>query len=164
MKLKRIFALPLFILGIPALLTSCKPDEDNYKRRSDGLIDFSDVGLKEECYPVLDKVDQDLNGQITVALVFEGRDPGYQAVAKEFQRIHNQKVKVNINNGYTSETYPDKVKQELNAASTTWDIIQGNLTGGLASTKCFNFNGQIDKPNALCSSNSNGCSITNDNS
>lgn len=128
-----LLLLPLLATSLAGCSGGSPSDEDfTYK---DGLIDFGEK-FNSKYYPVLKDIDQQLSGQITVALVFEGKEVGWQAVAKEYQRLHNNSVIVNINNNTDAATYPDKVKSVLQTStgSPEWNIIQGNLLGGLDKT------------------------------
>ena len=87
-------------------------------------------------------------GQIDVAIVFEGTEAGWQAVADEYSRLHSGAAVVNLVKGYTSGTYSDRLKNELDGSGTEWDIVQGNLAGGKASTYCLDISGEVYKANA----------------
>ncbi|MBQ2769131.1 MAG: hypothetical protein IJF44_04075 [Clostridia bacterium] len=87
-------------------------------------------------------------GQIDVAIVFEGTEEGWQAVADEYSRLHSGAAVVNLVKGKTSATYSDEVKNALDGSGTDWDIIQGNLAGGKASTYCLDISGEVYKANA----------------
>lgn len=131
MRKSKLLILPILAMSLAGCGGGNSSDDDfTYK---DGLIDFGEK-FNSKYYPVLNDIDQQLSGQITVALVFEGKESGWQAVAKEYQRLHNNSVIVNINNSTDAATYPDKVKSVLQTENPEWNIIQGNLLGGLDKT------------------------------
>lgn len=122
-------------LGILLALTGCgknssQGSSDTGNEYKDGLIDLG-PSFNEVYYPNLEAVDDTLVGKVDVVLVFEGREAGWEAVAREYERLHDGQVVININNTYSSETYTDAVKNQLTGGKTDWDIIQGNLLGGL---------------------------------
>ncbi len=83
-------------------------------------------------------------GKVDVAIVFDGTEAGWQALADEYSRLHKGAVVVALDNKYTASTYPDKLNHELQSESSDWDIVQGNLaaTGSMADY-CVNMNSDI---------------------
>lgn len=84
-------------------------------------------------------------GKVDVAIVFDGTEAGWQALADEYSRLHKGAVVVALNtNVQTSKEYADKLNQELQSENSDWDIVQGNLaaTGSMADY-CVNMNSDI---------------------
>lgn len=110
-----------------SLLAGCGGGEDEgdvtYKN---GLIDLG-PSFNESYYPDLTKINKDIAGKITVALVFDGKQDGWSAVAREYERLHDQTVTIELNSTFNSETYPDKVNNVLQSKNPEWNIVQGNL-------------------------------------
>lgn len=100
-----------------------------------GLENFNEAYL-----PVTGKAGGILerSGQIDVAILFEGMEPGWEAVAKEYERLHRNRVDVVLTPNLTATTYPDQLKNEFTSIETTdWDIVQGNLApSGATSDYC----------------------------
>lgn len=144
---KSIFTLiPILATG---MLAGCGGNQDGpLFKYKDGLIDFGEK-FNGDYYPVLSSVDQDLAGEITVALVFEGKEGGWEEVAKEYQRLHNNQVVIKINHDFNAETYPDKVKNviETSKGNPEWDIIQGNLLNGIANKQNYLISHRTDQSN-----------------
>lgn len=83
-------------------------------------------------------------GKIDVAIVFDGTEAGWQALADEYSRLHKGAVVVALDKKYTAETYPDRLNQELQTENSDWDIVQGNLAAtGSMSDYCVNMNSDI---------------------
>lgn len=127
MKKFRVLMLPLLAV---ATLTGCSGDKDTDGDDNSYKNGFIDLGpdFKEEYYPNMTEIkNSDISGKITIALVFDGKQDGWTAVAKEYERLHEDSVKIVINPNFNSETYPDKVKNVLQSDTPEWNIIQGNL-------------------------------------
>lgn len=91
-----------------------------------------------------------LSGKIDVCLDFEGTQTGWQALAKEYERLHEGSVIVNVNTTYAGSTYSDKLNQELTNNKTEWDIVEGNLGYGNTDTKCTDMFPTISSVNPYC--------------
>ena len=108
-------------------------------------------GFDSAYYPKTGKAGgiKEQSGQIDVAILFEGTEPGWQAVANEYSRLHRDQVVVKLDTNWTATNYPDKLNGELkNNANTTWDIVQGNLAAqGATSEYCVNMNNYIGTVN-----------------
>ena len=104
-------------------------------------------GFDPAYYPQLGEEGgiQEQSGVITVAILFEGTEPGWEAVAAEYSRLHRKQVTVQLDNKWTASNYPDKLDGELdNNKNTKWDIVQGNLASfGKTTTKCINMNNYV---------------------
>lgn len=127
----------LILAGLTALtlLAGCGGDKggETLFTYKNGLIDFGEK-FNSTYYPVLNKINQDLAGEITVCLVFEGKQEGWKEVAKEYMRLHEGQINIKINSNYDSDTYADNVQQTLSSGNGTnpaWNIVQGNLMGTL---------------------------------
>lgn len=84
-------------------------------------------------------------GKIDVALVFDGTEKGWQALADEYARLHKNAVVVALNtNVQTTKEYTDKLNQELQSETSDWDIVQGNLAAtGSTVDYCVNMNADV---------------------
>lgn len=78
-----------------------------------------------------------LSGQVDVCLDFEGTQAGWQALAKEYERLHGGSVIVKVNTTYAGSTYSDKLNEQLTASKTEWDIVEGNLGYGNTIERCI---------------------------
>ncbi|MCQ2400272.1 MAG: hypothetical protein MJ072_07180, partial [Clostridia bacterium] len=72
--------------------------------------DLLDLGadLNPDYYPTASNVQQQV-GNIDVTLVFDGTEKGWEALEKEYERLHGGKVDVRLDTNYSATTYPDKV-------------------------------------------------------
>lgn len=88
-------------------------------------------------------------GQIDVVIIFDGTEKGWEALAKEYERIQGGYVTVKLDTSYIGTSiYTDKLRSEVQG-DTSWDIVQGNLIGGeLIQTYCMNMNSWITENNA----------------
>ena len=99
-------------------------------------------------YPVANAIEQ-RQGKIDVAILFEGTEKGWEAVANEYMRLQSNAVVVNLDTKWTASNYPDKLDQELTSGNTDWDIVQGNLSSGNnTNTYCMNMYPSISGKNA----------------
>lgn len=148
--MKKILGLAALVFSTTALLASCGGGGggDDYKRRPDGLIDFSDQGFDEKYYPDLNTIkEKPVSGQVDIAIVFDGRDPGYKEAAKEYMRIRKNSVNVKINAQYTAETYTDALNSNLEMQTPTWDIVQGNMSPKANTTTCVPIKSKMSATN-----------------
>lgn len=90
------------------------------------------------------------SGKIDVCLDFEGTQDGWRALAKEYERLQDGGVKVNINTNFAGTSYTENLRTELTSVSTDWDIVEGNL--GLSNTrsKCVDMKNTINTKNPYC--------------
>lgn len=83
-------------------------------------------------------------GKVDVAIVFDGTEKGWQALADEYSRLHKNAVVVALDTKYTASTYPDRLNQELQTENSDWDIVQGNLAAsGSMIDYCVNMNADV---------------------
>ncbi len=94
-------------------------------------VDHLDLGadFNSDYYPVKNQITQQ-QGKIDVVILFDGTEKGWQAMAEEYERLHDGSVVVNLNTTYASSTYPEALKYQVTDRNTDWDIIQGNLVNG----------------------------------
>ena len=95
------------------------------------------------------------SGKIDVCLDFEGTQDGWRALAKEYERLQDGGVKVNINTNFAGTSYTENLRTELTSVSTDWDIVEGNL--GLSNTrsKCVDMKNTINTKNPYCGAETN---------
>ena len=103
-------------------------------------------GLDEAYMPDVENIKQQ-EGSIDVAMIFEGTEAGWQALATEYERLHNGAVLVNLNTTLSSEKYKEILNQQAIDPKTEWDIVQGNLLNR-RDTVCVNMYSAIYKTNA----------------
>ena len=105
-------------------------------------------GLREDLYPNLarmDSVGTDFSGGvIDVDLVFGKTLPGWQAVARAYEKIQTG-VSVNLNE-HSDGTYSDDVTNAVTNSSNDWDIFQGNRVANPA-TSAINLSSQVYSEN-----------------
>lgn len=110
-------------------------------------IELLDLGIDEAYLPDLENIETQ-QGKIDVVILFDGTEKGWEAVAKEYQRIHNDAVVVKLDTQYTSGTYADKLNSQFGANDNDWDIVQGNLAAGTSVQRyCLNMQSAIDLAN-----------------
>jgi len=109
-------------------------------------------GLAEEYTPDVANIKQQ-EGSIDVAIVFDGTEKGWEALALEYERLHGGSVLVNLNMNLSASGYKDALEKEIGKKTTGWDIVQGNLVQHTAlATKCVNMYADIYKANAYAGS------------
>ena len=91
-----------------------------------------------------------LTGKIDVCLDFEGTQEGWQALAKEYERLQGGGVKVNIDTTLAGSQYAQRLNTELTANSTDWDIVEGNLGYGNTEKKCVDMYSLFASNNPYC--------------
>ncbi len=113
-------------------------------------LDLGD-GFDAAYYPVIGEEGgiQEQSGVLTIAIVFEGTEAGWEAAAAEYERLHRGQVDVKLDTKWTATTYPNKLDGELdNRKNTTWDIVQGNLASqGKTGNSCVNMNTYVSARN-----------------
>ena len=120
-----------------------------------GMIDGVDLqkidGFDEAYLPDTSQIVQQ-EGQIDVVILFDGTEKGWEALAKEYERIQGDSVTVKLDTSYTSASYVDKLRSEVQG-NTNWDIVQGNLLGTeQLSTYCINMQSWITTNNPYAGS------------
>lgn len=105
-------------------------------------------GLSAEYTPDVANIKQQ-EGSIDVAIVFDGSEKGWEALAAEYERLHGGAVFVNLNTNLSASGYKDVLNYEVANKKTQWDIVQGNLIQYQALTaNCVNMYSAIYKQNA----------------
>ncbi len=108
-------------------------------------LDLGD-GFNKAYYPIKENIEQ-RSGKIDVVIVFSGSEAGWEALAKEYSRLHSGAVAVVLNKKYSSSTYKDALKYEITNKNTDWDIVQGNIVTNLISKYCVNMYPYINGKN-----------------
>lgn len=103
-------------------------------------------GFNEDYYPDLDAIEKK-QGKIDVVILFEGAQKGWEAMAKEYEKIHGGQVTVVLNQDYSSGTYAEALKYQIQDANTDWDIVMGNYAGDLINTYGINMYSNINDVN-----------------
>ena len=99
-------------------------------------------------YPVKEKITQ-REGKIDVVIVFNGLQPGWRALAKEYERLHSGAVTVKLyEDNYSSATYKDALTYQITNKNTDWDIVQGNIVSSLINKYCINMYTYVNGRNA----------------
>lgn len=109
-----------------------------------------DLGAEfnSDYYPVEEAIEQ-RQGKIDIAILFEGTEKGWEAVANEYMRLQSDAVIVSLDTKWTASSYSDRLDQELTSGKTDWDIVQGNLaSGNNTNTYCVNMYPSISTKNA----------------
>ena len=91
-------------------------------------------------------------GQIDVAIVFEGTEKGWQALADEYERIHGGTAFVKLNTSLSADKYKETLNFEAGNSKTEWDIVQGNLLTD-TSKHCVNMYADVYKKNPYAGAN-----------
>ena len=89
-------------------------------------------------------------GKIDVYLDFEGTQGGWEALANEYERLHDGGVQVNINTNYAGSLYSERLNYELSNTNTEWDIVEGNLGYGSTKNRCIDMRNSINSYNPYC--------------
>ena len=104
--------------------------------------------LDQAYMPRLDKVKQ-MEGSIDVAIVFDGTEAGWRAVADEYEKIHGGAVGVVLDTKYNAASYKEIADTEVADDETEWDIVQGNLLSAKVLTaECYNMYSSVYGLNA----------------
>ena len=113
----------------------------------DQNIELLDLGsdFSPNYYPDKTKLKQQ-EGCIDVAIVFEGAEKGWQALAAEYERIHSGGVVVQLNTSLSADKYKETLNFEAGNSKTDWDIVQGNLLNDTAKY-CVNMYADVYKKN-----------------
>jgi len=107
------------------------------------------AGFDTSYNPVSDKIEKK-SGVIDVVLVFEDSLKGWEALAKEYERLHGGSVRVQLNSIYTdASVYQQNLSYEVQSNDIKWDIVQGNLfLGGGLQDHCVNMYTAVNDENA----------------
>lgn len=131
-----------------------------------GMIDKVDMleiaGFDETYIPDTKNIEQQ-EGQVDVVILFDGTEKGWEALAKEYERIQGGYVTVKLDTTYTNTSiYTDKLRSEVQG-TTNWDIVQGNLLGELMETYCINMSSWITKNNPYAGAGNTWKSVLTEN-
>ncbi len=133
----------------------------------EGMIEKVDLlkieEFNEEYAPDVASIPQ-YEGQIDVVIMFDGTEKGWEALAKEYERIQGGYVTVKLDTTYVDTTsYTEKLRSEVQG-NTEWDIVQGNLIGGeLMETYCINMASWITESNAYAGQGKTWKSVLTEN-
>ena len=145
---KKLLAL-LMAATMAAGLIGCGAGGGGSAEGKIGKVDPLEITGFDSAYtPDFANVTQQ-EGQIDVVIIFDGTEKGWEALAKEYERIQGGYVTVKLDTSYIGTSiYTDKLRSEVQG-DTNWDIVQGNLIGGeLIQTYCMNMNSWITENNA----------------
>ncbi len=152
--MKKIF-IALTILACAITLTACGKNtttESNGKKGMISVDPLSIEGFNSEYLPDKNNIKQ-YSGKIDVCLDFEGKQAGWKAVAKEYERLQGGAVTVVINDNLSGSTYSEKLIAELQNPKTDWDIVQGNLAYDQPHYSCIDMRSAMDGMNPYCGVN-----------
>ena len=125
--------------------------QDSGKPGTEGGITVEPLmleGLNEDYLPRKDKISQ-MEGAIDIAIVFDDTLAGWQALAKEYMRLHSNAVAVSLISNYSAATYTEKATQEIADTNTEWDIVQGNVINAeLWNSRFYNMQAAVYGKNA----------------
>ena len=155
------FIVPLSLLCLT--LTGCgggnNDDGGDGTKISVDPLSAAEVGIAEANLPDKANINQ-LSGEINIALDFEGRDVGWKAAAKEYERLQGvdkngkNNVTINIKVDTAGDEYGTKLNQMLidvaNGQVGEWDIVEGNLGYGNTRKACVDIHSFIKDPNPYC--------------
>ena len=133
----------------------------------EGMIEKVDLleieGFNEAYAPDISSVAQQ-EGQIDVVIMFDGTETGWEALAKEYERLQGGYVTVKLDTTYIDTvSYTEKLRSEVQG-DTEWDIVQGNLIGGeLMETYCINMASWITEGNAYAGAGNTWKSVLTEN-
>lgn len=158
MNKKKISALLLSSSAL--LLLSCNKGLDSNKsggKISADLLSLEELGddFNSSYLPAKDKIEQ-RSGTIDVNLDLEGQSSGWDAVAREYERLQGGSVTVNVDNTRSGTSYQESLQQQLQNANTDWDIVQGNLGGTYTFSSCINLSSYGREKNYYLGLDENG--------
>lgn len=159
---KRIVAL-LMAACMAAGLTGCGSGGSGAAGGSIEKVDLLTLdGFNSEYNPDISNIEQQ-EGKINVVMLFDGTEKGWEALAKEYERIQGGYVTVKLDTTYTSTaTYTDKLRSEVQG-DTNWDIVQGNLIGEMMDTYCLNMSSWITEQNPYAGAGKNWRDVLTEN-
>lgn len=112
-------------------------------------------GFDESYLPAKEKIEQ-RSGVIDVNLDLEGESAGWDAVAREYERLQGGAVKVNVDKTRSGSAYQEALQQQLQNPKTDWDIVQGNLGGSYTFSNCINLSSYGREKNYYLGLDQNG--------
>ena len=150
---KKIVSVVCLALSSMFAFAGCRGNNDSSSSNGDstatGMITETALtvdGLSSEYMPDVANIKQQ-EGSIDVAMIFEGTEAGWQALAAEYERLHSGAVLVNLNTSLSSDKYQEILNQQAIDPKTEWDIVQGNLLNK-RDEACVNMYSAIYKTNA----------------
>lgn len=156
MKKKAFSNVMALVLGCSTLLgvAACGKGETGGENKGMISVDPLTVeqlgaGFNAQYLPDKSNIKQQ-SGKIDVSLDFEGTQAGWQALAKEYERLQDGGVKVNVITTYSGTTYSERLNNELNNNNTDWDIVEGNLGYGSTRARCIDMYPSISSHNPYC--------------
>ena len=106
-------------------------------------------GFNATYLPDASQINQ-FSGKIDVRLDFEGTQPGWQALADEYERLQGNGVIVDVDATLSGSTYTQRLNSELTNINTDWDIVEGNLGYGSTKKHCIDMYSSIASYNPYC--------------
>lgn len=106
-------------------------------------------GFNATYLPDASQINQ-FSGKIDVRLDFEGTQPGWQALADEYERLQGNGVIVDVDATLSGSTYTQRLNSELTNLNTDWDIVEGNLGYGSTKKHCIDMYSSIASYNPYC--------------
>ena len=118
-------------------------------------------GLDSAYMPDVANIKQQ-EGSIDVAIVFDGTEKGWEALANEYERLHDGSVFVNLHTTISAKSYKETLNYEASGGKTEWDIVQGNLLNHQTlNAKCVNMHSSIYKTNSYAGNKKSWSSVLN---
>lgn len=155
MKKKTISNVMALVLGCSTLLSVAACGQKN-SANNNGKISVDPLAVEElgagfntQYLPDKSAINQ-FSGKIDVSLDFEGTQAGWKALAKEYERLQDGGVKVNVIETYSGSTYSERLNNELNNNNTDWDIVEGNLGYNSTKARCIDMYPSISSHNPYC--------------
>ncbi len=118
-------------------------------------------GLDSNYIPDVANIKQQ-EGSIDVAIVFDGTEKGWEALAAEYERLHDGSVFVNLNTTLSASNYKEVLNYEAASTKTEWDIVQGNLLNyQTLNANCVNMYSSVYKTNSYAGAKKVWSSVLN---
>lgn len=126
-------------------------------------LDSLGENFDSKYYPDASSIKQ-YSGSIDVVLDYDTNRYGWEAVAKEYERLQSGAVKVNIDTTYSGSNYISRLNQELSDYTRTgWDLIEGNLGSSLTNKACVSVKTFATDTNPYCGANTRWSTVLEDN-
>ncbi len=139
---RRVLAILMATAMIVGLLAGCSKDKG-----SSGSASVADLeGFNEDYLPDESLIEKK-QGKIDVVILFEGSQAGWEAMADAYEEIHGNQVTINLNQDYSSGTYAEALRYQIQDANTDWDIVMGNYVSDLITTYGVNMYSSINDQN-----------------
>lgn len=115
-----------------------KPTGSNGGTKVHVELDADIVASLDETYvPDVESIQQ-YSGKIDIHMILGKLLPGWEAVAREYERLQGGSVIVNVAKNLSSGSYGENLQNALNSSNTDWDIVQGNYQNALITSKGYN--------------------------